>query len=149
MASSDGEEADTVTMVVERGKIREFARATKSKNPAYLSDERPVAPTTFLVTAAFWGDASTHEPGEGFAGYQRLLHGAQEYIFFGEPPRAGTVLHVRSRPGTTYEKTGRRGGVMKFTESITEYRDDTGRVVAEARGTIIETSQAPTGGEQA
>jgi hypothetical protein len=35
---------------------------------------------------------------------------------------------------------------MKFRELITEYRDEKGELVAEAHGTIIETSQAPTGG---
>ena len=35
---------------------------------------------------------------------------------------------------------------MKFREQVTEYRDQEGTLVAEAHGTIIETSQAPTGG---
>lgn len=33
---------------------------------------------------------------------------------------------------------------MSFTETVTEFRDETGRLVAESRGTIIETGQAPT-----
>ena len=32
---------------------------------------------------------------------------------------------------------------MTFVELVTEYRDPSGAVVAESRGTIIETSQAP------
>jgi len=32
---------------------------------------------------------------------------------------------------------------MTFVELVTEYRDGSGAVVAEARSTIIETSQAP------
>ncbi len=35
-------------MVVERGKIREFARATKSSNPDYLEGDHPLSPVTFL-----------------------------------------------------------------------------------------------------
>jgi hypothetical protein len=136
-------------MVVELGKIREFARATKSTNPEYLKAENPVAPATFLVTSSFWQDAPPRRAGASGEGYERLLHGAQEFVFFGEPPRAGTVLSVQSRPGPEYEKTGRRGGVMKFRELITEYRDQDGTLVAEAHGTIIETSQAPTGGSNA
>lgn len=133
-------------MVVELGKVREFARATKSRNPEYLTGDHPVAPATFLVTANFWQDERSAPMGPQFASYERVLHGAQEYIFFGEPPRAGTKLSVQAKPGSTYEKTGRRGGVMTFHEMITEYRDESGRLVAEARGTIIETSQAPTAG---
>lgn len=146
--SQEGEPATSFEMVVELGKIREFARATKSTNPEYLSADHPVAPTTFLVTSTFWQDRAraSRQPGGGSSGYERLLHGAQEFVFPGGPPRAGTVLHVQARPGPTYEKTGRRGGVMKFRELVTEYRDDAGALVAEARGTIIETSQAPTQG---
>ena len=32
---------------------------------------------------------------------------------------------------------------MTFVEVVTEYRDGSGAVVAEARSTVIETSQAP------
>jgi len=160
--SKEDQDGTSYTMVVELGKLREFARATKSSNPEYLTAENPVAPTTFLVTSSFWQDApprraSRAGSGSGSnggsnggsregAGYERMLHGAQEFVFFGEPPRAGTRLSVHSRPGPEYEKTGRRGGVMKFRELITEYRDEKGELVAEAHGTIIETSQAPTGG---
>jgi hypothetical protein len=150
--SEEDQAGTTFTMVVELGKLREFARATKSANPEYLKDENPVAPTTFLVTSSFWQDAPVRRASGGGsgnrdgAGYERILHGAQEFVFFGEPPRAGTTLTVHSRPGPEYEKTGRRGGVMKFRELITEYRDQLGELVAEAHGTIIETSQAPTGG---
>ena len=154
MSTSEEDQAGTTfTMVVELGKIREFARATKSSNPEYLTAENPVAPTTFLVTSSFWQDPPVRRANAGAnggaregAGYERMLHGAQEFVFFGEPPRAGTRLSVHSRPGPEYEKTGRRGGVMKFRELITEYRDEKGELVAEAHGTIIETSQAPTGG---
>jgi hypothetical protein len=41
-------------MEVELGKIREFARATKSSNPDYLAADRPVSPATFLATSALW-----------------------------------------------------------------------------------------------
>jgi hypothetical protein len=147
MESSDEAPASTpFQMTIERGKIREFAQATKSKNPDYLSAEAPVSPTTFLVTSTFWQDPDSHRVGAGFASYDRILHGAQEYIFFGEPPRAGTTLTVQSRPGRVYEKTGRRGGVMTFHELVTEYRDETGLLVAESRGTVIETSRPPSEG---
>jgi hypothetical protein len=136
-------------MVVEVGKIREFARATRSTNPEYLTGDDPVSPVTFLVTSTFWQDPDSPPVVTGFSNYERVLHGAQEFVFFGEPPRAGTRLSVQARPGPTYEKTGRRGGVMKFAEMITEYRDEAGTLVAEARGTVIETSQPPTSGAQA
>ena len=39
---------------VERGKIREFARATGSSSPEYLDAANPVVPPTFLATVVFW-----------------------------------------------------------------------------------------------
>jgi len=131
-------------MHVELGKIREFARATKSHNPDYLEDENPVAPTTFLATAGFWMPEVATPAGDDGAGFERILHGGTEYTFYRPPPKAGTVLYVSSKPGPAWEKTGRRGGAMKFHEMIQEYRDEAGTLVAETRNTVIETEQAPT-----
>jgi hypothetical protein len=43
-----------------------------------------------------------------------------------------------------YEKEGKRGGTMRFTEVVTEFRDASGVLVAESRSTTIETSKAAT-----
>ena len=58
--SAIGVTDDGYTMEVERGKIREFARATQSANPDYLEAECPVIPPTFLTTQQFWSP-----PGKG------------------------------------------------------------------------------------
>lgn len=137
---------DGYTMEVERGKIREFARATSSANPDYLDAPVPVIPPTFLTTQQFWST-----PGAGvFAKVKmdrkRLLHGGQEYVFHGPPPAAGTRLHVRTRIEDIYDKEGSRGGTMTFVISVTEFRDDDGNLVAEARGTSIQTGRPPVEG---
>ena len=75
---------------------------------------------------------------------KRLLHGGQEYVFHGVPPRAGTELTMQTRIDKIYEKEGKRGGTMTFVETVTEFRDPDGKLVAEARSTAIETGQAPT-----
>ena len=138
-----GSTDDGYVMEVELGKIREFARATQSENSAYLASANPVIPPTFLTTQQFWST-----PGSGVFSKikmdrRRLLHGAQEYIFHGPPPSAGTTLSVRTRIDDIYEKEGRRGGMMTFVVSVTEFRDVSGRLVAEARSTAIETGRAP------
>jgi hypothetical protein len=74
----------------------------------------------------------------------RVLHGGQEFVFFGEPPRAGARLKVTMRLDKEYEKEGRRGGTMKFAETVTSFIDESGKLVAEGRATIIETGKAPT-----
>jgi hypothetical protein len=140
----EGRQGAPFTMVVERGKIHEFARATKSANPDYLDGDHPLSPVTFLAASALWQDESNAAWGDGPRNFERILHGEQEFVFFGEPPRAGDVLTGVSRIERVYEKEGRRGGVMKFTEAVTEFRDRKGKLVAESRTTSIETGQAPS-----
>ena len=138
-----GREGPRFDMVVERGKIREFARATGSKSPEYFNDPEAVSPPTFLTTVAFW------QPDEGDDLYReldidlrRLLHGEQEFTFLREPPRAGAVLHARSTVEEIYEKEGRRGGVMTFVVLRTDFTDPDGAVVAQSRSTLIETDRS-------
>jgi N-terminal half of MaoC dehydratase len=131
-------------MAVERGKIREFARATGSSSPEYLEGPVPVVPPTFLATVAFW------QPPEAAALHRdvdldlkRLLHGEQEFLFTGEPPRAGAELHAQTVVEEIYEKEGKRGGVMTFVIMRTDFTDAAGVVVAQSRSTAIETGRPP------
>lgn len=130
-------------MTVERGKIREFARATKSDNPAYLAERVPVSPPTFLTSSAFWGEPGNSIFAKVKLDMRRVLHGGVEYVFPGSPPAAGTELTAQTRVDDIYEKEGKRGGTMTFVVSVQEFRDKTGNLVAEARNTIIETAKAP------
>src|SRR5579862_7938678 len=103
-----GREGPRFDMVVERGKIREFARATGSSAAAYLDDAEPVSPPTFLTTVAFWQpDAADDLYRQLDIDLRRLLHGEQEFVFLREPPRAGAALHARSTVEEIYEKEGR------------------------------------------
>jgi hypothetical protein len=135
---------------IERGKIMEFAAATRSDNPAYWADENPVIPATFLTTQMFWSawagdDANPWDSVE--MDQKRGMHAEQEYIFHGPPPRAGATLTAQSRITDIYSKQGRRGGTLTFAVMVTEFRDEHGTLVAEARLTGVETSQAPGDGE--
>jgi hypothetical protein len=134
---------EPATMPIERGKIREFARACKSDNPAYVDAAAPAAPPTFLTTVNFWMGRGRSPLQQLDIDLRRLLHGGQEYVFHGPPPRAGTELTFQTRVDKIYEKEGRRGGTMTFIETVTEFRDPQGTLVAEARSTAIETGQAP------
>ena len=134
---------DPATMPVERGKIREFARACMSKDPAYVDAPAPVSPPTVLTTVNFWMGSGTSPLAQLNIDLRRLLHGGQEYVFHGPPPRAGTELTFQTRVDKIYEKEGKRGGTMSFVDTVTEFRDPAGTLVAEARSTAIETGQAP------
>jgi len=131
------------TMPIELGKIREFARAVKTRHPAHKG-EHPVIPPTFLVSSrTLW--EPTSESGIAKLGFdmRRILHGEEEYIFHGPLPRAGQVLTCEARVVDRYEKPGKRGGTMRFGVVVTEFRDADGTLVAEARSTLVETEKAP------
>ena len=140
--SVEGREGTPFEMTIEVGKVREIARATKSTNPEYRQDDS-VIPPTFLAAAAFW-QTETSSPSRGIPiNLERMIHGGQEFIFHGEPPRVGDRLTGHMRIGKIWEKQGRRGGMMQFHEIITEFKNAEGTLVAESRTTAIETSQAP------
>ncbi len=134
---------------VERGKVREFARAVRAADlpggRAFLDGEHPIAPPTFLTTMFFW-EAETVDANPWSAvgmDQRRGMHAEQEYIFHGPPPRAGTRLHAQSRITEIYEKQGRRGGTLTFVVMVTEFRDGDGKLIAEAKLTGVETEKPP------
>jgi hypothetical protein len=120
---------------VERGKIAEFADAMQSDNPAYRGPHA-IVPPTFLTTAARWA-APGARVDVGFD-RKRLLHGEQEYTFFGALPRAGDTLTAQEQIVDRFSKPGKRGGTMRFATVLTEYRTPDGTLVAAAKATYIE-----------
>src|SRR4051812_17518623 len=91
-------------LVVERGKIREFARATHATHPAYLEDPEPFVPPTFLATAAHWAPHERELLEATGWDRQRMLHAEQEYVFPGPPPRVGMVLRGITRIESVYQR---------------------------------------------
>jgi hypothetical protein len=130
-------------MEVERGKIREFATAVRAHDDVYFG-QVPVIPATFLVTQAFWatGEADVWQGLD--LDWDRCLHGEQEFVFHGEPPRAGARLVGHSVVEDVVRKQGRRGGPMTLVVVRTDYRDDAGELVAASRTTIVETARTVT-----
>jgi len=135
-----------VTMHVERGKIREFARAIKDDDPMYFDEAHAtreaggiMPPVTFLQTVTHWDNDGSSRVRVPFD-LKRVLHGEQEYEFL-KPIHAGDVLTAVSRIVDIYEKPGKRGGSMNFAVTETEYRNERGELVARARHITIETGQ--------
>lgn len=143
--SAIGVAGQPVTLHIERGKIREFARAIKDDDPLYFDEGYArgeaggiMPPVTFLQTVNHWDDGRgrprvSMDP-------KRALHGEQEYEFF-TPIYAGDVLTAVSRITDVYEKQGKRGGTMTFAVTETEFRNARNELVARARQVTIETSQ--------
>lgn len=142
--SALGQIGQPFEMWVERGKIREFAQAVHATHPDHGGAES-VAPPTFLTTQMFWEEQVAGSNPWHLLGVdgRRGLHAEQEFIFHGPPPRAGTRLMCQSRISDFYQKQGRRGGALTFAVMITEFRDESGRLVAEAVLTGVETEGAP------
>ena len=80
------------------------------------------------------------QPSEG--GTARGLH-AEQHFEYHRPLKVGDVLKAENKPGDTWEKEGRRGGKLKFSESITEYRDQNNELVVTARSIGVVTEKAP------
>ncbi|MFZ5655066.1 MAG: FAS1-like dehydratase domain-containing protein [Pseudomonadota bacterium] len=71
----------------------------------------------------------------------RVLHAEQKFQYH-RPIRPGDVLTVTTRPGQRWEKEGKRGGTLKFSETISEFRNQHGELVVTATMVGVETGQA-------
>jgi hypothetical protein len=68
------------------------------------------------------------------------LH-AEQHFEYHRPLVAGMVLTATTKPGKTWEKEGKRGGKLHFSESVTEYHDQQGQLVVTARGVGVRTER--------
>ena len=124
-----------------------------------------IAPPTFAVASAHWnpehafkgvrriparGSASnasreseprTRDRRSEPANLARVLHGEQRFVYH-RPIRAGMRLRVSMRPGKSWEKEGKRGGKLRFSETISEYRDERGELVVTTISVGIVTEKA-------
>jgi len=71
----------------------------------------------------------------------RMLHAEQQYIYH-KPIRPGDELSVTTKRGKSWEKEGRRGGTMSFSETITEFHDTSGELVVTATSVGVTTGKA-------
>jgi acyl dehydratase len=141
--SIKGKEYAPYVVHVERGKIKEFARAIGDLSPFYLDDEvgraSPwgdiIAPPTFAITfrderadtASLLKDLGTD--------ISRILHGEQEFEHL-KPIRPGDTLLCRGRISDIYEKSG-KSGPMAFVVRETTITDADNEVVARVRGITV------------
>lgn len=127
-------------MDIERGKIHEFARATRSSNPAHFEGRTPVVPPTFLTTQFFWEELVVGANPWHLVqmSQEKGMHAEQEYVFHGPPPRAGDRLTATSKITEITEKTSRSGSVLTFVKMVTQFRDADGALRAEAILTGVE-----------
>jgi hypothetical protein len=123
--------------VVEAGKVAEFGAAVHAGSGR--------VPVTFLESARLWQPASAQPWIPDAATRSRMLHGAQEYRFHGDPPAIGDVLVGQIRVDRVEEKHGRRAGRMVRVDLVTEFTTEDGAAVATARRTCLVTERPPAG----
>ena len=155
---------------VEASHILMFARAVGDPNPIYADEAYAagtdvggiIAPPTFAQSSAQFDPdyplrpkpgepwfGSGKEPtgvrrekkeGESSGSSAGGLH-AEQHFTYHRHLRPGDVLTATNKPGTTWEKEGKRSGKLVFGETITEYRDQDGELVITARGVGVRTER--------
>jgi acyl dehydratase len=106
-----GKEYPPFVVTVERGKIKEFARALGDLNPFYIDDHIGqasewgdlIAPPTFATTFRDEGAGETFFRDLGID-ISRVLHGEQEFEML-RPIQPGQTYLCRSRIVDIYEKS--------------------------------------------
>lgn len=148
-----------------------FARSIGDPNPVYQNPEAAastdlghmIAPPTFAQASAqfdpdyplrpkvgevWFGSGSTpsgrtkqqDSGGGGGGGNGGGLH-AEQHFTYHRHIRPGDVLSATTFPGESWEKESKRAGKLKFSETITEYRDQNGELVITARGVGVRTEK--------
>jgi hypothetical protein len=153
---------------VEFSHIMMFARSVGDDNPIYHDPDYAkttepgsvIAPPTFVqASAQFDPDYSLRpKPGKPWFGSGKEATGvkressgegggnggglhAEQHFEYHRALRPGDVLTATNKPGKTWEKEGRRGGKLLFSENVTEYRDQKGELVVTARGVGVRTER--------
>jgi hypothetical protein len=167
MADDDG-----YTFPVDLTSIMLFASAVGETNPIYFDEAyaaktplgRVIAPPSFASAGAHWdpdyflrgvrqippsrpkpakpaAEKSEESGGGGGGDLTRVLHGEQRFVYH-KPMISGMRLSVTTHRGKSWEKQGKRGGTMRFSETISEYRDENGELVTTAISVGIVTGKA-------
>ena len=158
---------------IEASHVMMFARSVGDANPVYHDAEYAkgtepgaiIAPPTFLQASAQFDPDYFLRPkiGEPWFGSGREPSGvkkeaaggsgggggglhAEQHFEYHRTPKVGDVLTAEVKPGKSWEKEGRRGGKLMFSETITEYRDQNGELVVTARGLGVRTERPATQG---
>lgn len=154
--------AEPYKFPVDLSAIMLFARSLGDIRPEYSDPDSPeakaiggvTAPPTFVQSSAHWqpdypldltrprsGPPPKHRGDEGGGGIGRGLHAEQHYEYH-HPIFAGDTLTVTTRPGERWEKQGRRGGKLLFSETITDYHNQDGVLCVTARSVGVQTERA-------
>ena len=157
--------------LIEASHIMMFARSVGDSNPIYHDEdyakstelEGIIPPPTFAQSSAQFdpeyflrpkvgGDgwfgsgkeATGSKPSSGSGGGGGAAMGlhAEQHFEYHLPVKAGDTLSATTKPGKAWEKESKRAGKLKFSESVTEYRNQDGDLVITATGVGVQTERA-------
>ena len=139
-----GSVVDEVSFDVERGKIREFAKATATEDPVHTDEaaayaagsDSLLATPTHVVVAGHLRDQRGFVDRLGLA-LERVVVGGVKWQYL-RALRAGDSLHGIRRVTEDVQREGSRGGTMRILTLVTEYVDGHGEPVVRMQETIIE-----------
>ena len=156
--------------LIEASHIMMFARSIGDDNPIYYDKsfksqsgcEGVIAPPTFTQSSAQFDPDYFLRPkigGEGWFGSGKEPSGAkssgsgggsgnaaaglhaEQHFEYHLPLKAGDTLSATTKPGKTWEKESKRAGKLRFSESVTEYRNQNGELVITATGVGVQTER--------
>ena len=124
-----------------------FAQASAQFDPNYSL--RPKTGKTWMGSAkspsALMDKPPAEKPGSDKAAggsdkTANILH-AEQHFEYHRHIGPGDVLSATTEPGKVWEKEGKKGGKLIFSESVTEYRDQNGELVITATGVGVVTER--------
>ena len=156
--------------LIEASHIMMFARSVGDSNPIYHDEEYAkstelggiIPPPTFAQSSAQFDPEYFLRPkvgGEGWFGSGKEATGskpssgsgggggaamglhAEQHFEYHLPVKAGDTLSATTKPGKAWEKESKRAGKLKFSESVTEYRNQNGDLVITATGVGVQTER--------
>jgi len=140
---------DEVTFEVERGKIREFARATHARDQVHTDPaiarasgfDNVLATPTHVVVAGHHRDQRGFVESLGLA-MERVVVGKVRWEYF-RPLTAGDSLRGRRRVVSDERREGKRSGQMRLITLATDYVDGRGDVVVRQSEVLVERGERP------
>ncbi|MBW2562257.1 MAG: MaoC family dehydratase N-terminal domain-containing protein [Deltaproteobacteria bacterium] len=122
-----GKEYPLITWEVERGKIREFAKAIGDLNPIYHDKEAAVkegykdcpTPLTFLTVPMMWSDKMPSVINDLKINFMMVLHGEEEYEYYRQI-YPGDIITGTLRVADIEEKETKSGSRAKAKTLMVE-----------------------------
>ena len=143
--SKVGKEYTPIVWEVERGKIRELAKAVGDPNPIFQDREAAIregykdtpAPATFLTVPMMWSTSMPFVITDLAINFMMVLHGEEEYEYYREI-YPGDVITATPKIAAIEEKTSKSGRKMDMVTVELLYTNQRGEKVAKARSLLVE-----------